>query len=1062
MNNLIEFVISKISQVTANVYDEKSTTMVSTRLKRRMLELNMSAPEEYLSFLKSHYQEEEPLLIELLTTHHTFLFREIIHFEYLKDNLDKIVNHIRSQGRNKIRVWSAAASTGQEAYSLALFLDQEIKNKYPGMDFEIVGTDIAQQSIDTATQGIYPYEKVKEIPAHFLEGYWSRFKELGKDCAQVEPFIRSKCKFQTHNILQPLMLHDKFDIIFCRNVFIYFSEENIKRSIVNLYSKLEAHGLIFTGVSEPIGNYSTEIAKVGPCIYKRKIDTTDEYIATPETARERYNVVTVDDSPAVLKILKKIFEDDCRYNLVQQCKDGNELASFLKDTNEKVDLITLDLHMPNLDGVGYLEKYFNSKHPPVLIVSSVNRDNQDLGQKAIKLGAFDYVEKPNFKNFDQCSEELKNKIITFLSLSNKKVSSPTLKAPVPFAPTPSRSLTTQVNVKTIPLYIFSAEHSHSNIRILLEEIFEQGFIPKHIIASTHEIKDSLYKNFQEFYTLKGQRDVVDKIKFSRSLDFYVSEKVFLKSEDKPIFCMYQGADAYTYLNEYIPYDSYILSEKQILHTQHHIDSMPSTSWGFHVLDFLKHDQFTHDTIYEWAKFEGQTHELPYRSALVVFYKKNIPIAFIEAKNLTHSFNRIESFLEKKQTTTGYKIAAPLTIGKKVKSFLDEKGLKALNLYKTSSDSLYNLHNGLLRIKAHKKKPISSPPISMPSSTSKAANKISVLIIDDSKTLTKILKKHIESDSQIDCVAVHHDTKELEKDIISKRPQVITLDMNMPDMDGAEIYERIIKKYNIPTILLTSSDKNSKKVLKALNSGVVDYIQKPALNELTHGKFPLIARIKDVVGAKVRSLDLAPSTSRIPTSQYEKSLIFIGASTGGTRAISYMLSSFPRTIPPVIVGQHIPENYSLSFAELLNEKNPFTVKEAKHNEEVQNNTVYIAPGGRHTSIQQERGKLIFKVLDHVAGARFTPSIDFLFESASQLKGYNMVATILTGMGKDGAQSLKLLKNVGAITLAQDKDSSVVYGMPRAAYEMGSATKQVNLSSMSHELFESLKVLNRKAS
>ncbi len=1061
MDQLIEFVISKISQVTANVFDEKSTTMVSTRLKRRMLELNMPSPEEYLIFLKSNYQEEEPILVELLTTHHTFLFREIIHFEYLKDNLSKIIDHIRSNGRNTIRVWSAAASTGQEAYSLALFLDQEIKHKYPGMTFEILGTDIAQQSIDTATKGIYPYDKVKEIPAHFLSGYWSRFKEHGKDCAQIEDFIRAKCKFHTHNILNPLTQHEKFDIIFCRNVFIYFSEDNIKKSITNLYNKLEHHGLLFTGVSEPVGNYSTDLTKVGPCIYKRKLDQGDVYIETPECSRERYNVVTVDDSPAVLKILKKIFTDDCRYNLVQQCKDGNELAQYLSTTREKVDLITLDLHMPNLDGVGYLEKHFNSCHPPVLIVSSVNRDNQDLGQKAIKLGAFDYVEKPNFKNFDQCSEELKNKIITFLSLSDKEVSSPTLKAPESKTSlTAANPIAQRKEIKTIPLYIFSAEHSHSRIRILLKEIFEQGFIPKQVIASTHEIKESLYKNFQEYYSLQGQKDLVDKIKFSRSLDFYVSEKFALKSEDKPIFCMYQGVDAYTYLEDYIPYDSYILSEKQITQTQHHIDSMPATSWGFHVLDFLEHDQFTHDTIYDWAKYQGQTHELPYRSALIVFYKKSMPIAFIEAKNLTNSFIRIKSFLEKQSQVSGYKIAAPLTIGKKVKTFLDEKGLKALNLYKTSSDSLYNLHGNLLRIKAVKKVKTEKPVLNLTSSPEN--KKISVLIIDDSKTLTKILQKHIEGDSQISCIAIHHDMKELESDIISKRPDVITLDMNMPDMDGAEIYERIIKKHNIPTILLTSSDKSSKKVLKALNSGVIDYIQKPALNELNHGKFPLISRIKDAAGVKVKSLDLSPATSRLPSKSFTKSLIFIGASTGGTRAISYMLSSFPRTIPPVIIGQHIPESYSLSFAELLNEKNPFTVKEARHLEEVKDNTVYIAPGGRHCSVQSEKGKLVFRIQDHVPGARFTPSIDFLFESASRLKNYSIVATILTGMGKDGAHSLKLLKNTGAITLAQDKESSVVYGMPRAAFEMGSATKQVSLSSMSYELFESLTILNKKAS
>ena len=188
--------------------------------------------------------------------------------------------------------------------------------------------------------------------------------------------------------------------------------------------------------------------------------------------------------------------------------------------------------------------------------------------------------------------------------------------------------------------------------------------------------NSIKSFIDHFYKEKGQSNVINKIKFCRNLDFLVTEKHALKSENQPIICMYQGIDVYTHLEEHIPLDSYILSEKSITNPSHHIDTMPSTSWGFHVLDFIQHDKFTQDTIYNWKDYEGQTHNLSYRCALVVFYRKQVPISFIEVKNLTNCFPIIQSFLERNSSIDGYKIAGPLSFGKKIKSFLDEKNIKA--------------------------------------------------------------------------------------------------------------------------------------------------------------------------------------------------------------------------------------------------------------------------------------------------------------------------------------------------------------------------------------------------
>ncbi|MFN7823809.1 MAG: CheR family methyltransferase, partial [Pseudobdellovibrionaceae bacterium] len=427
-DSVIKEVSALVSKMSGIQLGEKQYPMVENRLKSRMLKLQIQDPFEYLTYLKSHLESESQALLSLMTTHHTYFFREFAHFEFLiREGLAKSIQSVRQRGEKVLRVWSAAASRGQEVYSLAMFLDFHLKQMAPEIDFEIWGTDVDPQSIKIAENGVYPYKELKQVPSHYLGQNWSRGTGEIADYAKIKSALIAKCKFGTFNLTSPTNppSPQKFDWIFCRNVYIYFNTEQIKAITKTLMNHLHETGFFFIGVSETLNGMGLPYEPMGPSIYRHEqktVPTVEEKVsvaapvspALPELIR----VLCVDDSPSILTLLKRVLSKDNGFEVVATAANGKEAMEALK--LHKVDVMTLDIHMPEMDGITYLQKNMNSKHPPVLMLSSVNRENATTALKSIELGAADYVEKPTMANLMERGDEIRSKLKTALLLKNTK------------------------------------------------------------------------------------------------------------------------------------------------------------------------------------------------------------------------------------------------------------------------------------------------------------------------------------------------------------------------------------------------------------------------------------------------------------------------------------------------------------------------------------------------------------------------------------------------------------------------------------------------------------------
>src|SRR5690606_16290306 len=221
---LVNHVSELVAKVSGNRFGEKQKHMVETRLKKRMIDMGFEAPDDYLNFVKKNTEKEIDYLISLLTTHHTFFFREFTQFEYLANNLATLVEEVKKRGEKKLRALTLACSRGHETYSLAMFLSHHLESLDPSIDFEIHASDIDRESISYARNGVYRYEEIQSIPLHYLGKNWARGKGEIKDFAKIKDYLKQKCHFEVGNLLNlGKELDDKkYDIIFCRNVFIYF------------------------------------------------------------------------------------------------------------------------------------------------------------------------------------------------------------------------------------------------------------------------------------------------------------------------------------------------------------------------------------------------------------------------------------------------------------------------------------------------------------------------------------------------------------------------------------------------------------------------------------------------------------------------------------------------------------------------------------------------------------------------------------------------------------------------------------------------------------------------
>lgn len=414
---LANYVSELVAKVSGNRFGEKQRHMVESRLKKRMLDLGLDSPEVYLSYIKENQDKESHYLVSLLTTHHTFFFREFSHFEYLASTLPKLLEEVKKRGEKTLKVLTLACSKGHETYSLGMFLDHHIKEIDPTMDYKIIASDIDRESISYAQNGVYRYSEIKSIPLKYLGKHWARGKGDISDFAKIKDSIKSKCQFAVGNLmkLDVELKKEQYDVIFCRNVFIYFENEQIASITKVIMKHLYEHGLFFTGISESLNNLNLGLHTHGASIYSNKPQLKEvKEVAQHKTLPSRLKVLCVDDSGTVLTLLKKIFNAESGFEVVGTAKNGKEAEEFLR-TNT-VDVMTLDIHMPEMDGLTYLERNFSRRHPPVVVVSSASRDDSTHAMRALKLGASDFIEKPALNDIFERGEEIKMKLkVAFLS-----------------------------------------------------------------------------------------------------------------------------------------------------------------------------------------------------------------------------------------------------------------------------------------------------------------------------------------------------------------------------------------------------------------------------------------------------------------------------------------------------------------------------------------------------------------------------------------------------------------------------------------------------------------------
>ncbi len=430
----IDKIIVLAHDLTGVQLSKRHQSMIASRLHKRLSELQIDSLSDYVSYFHANRDAESSKLITLVTTHHTYFFREFAHFEFLLNSaLPALLPAIKARGDNTLRVWSAACSRGQEAYSVAMYLDLHLRRFDPSIRFEILGTDIDPECVAIAKNGVYHRNELKEVPMPLLGDHWVRGTGEVEEYAKAKKSLRDRCRFVPANLLKlksGSAPEEKFDLIFCRNVFIYFNPDQIRSIAHDLLSRLTPDGFFFVGISESLSNLGLPVGSPGPSVYRHKaqheasllkskpasiskapvlkVQTVNRQRELDQNTSKTIRVLCVDDSPTILTLLKQILSKEQGFEVIGIAKNGIEASKQVVEL--KPDAMTLDIHMPEQTGIEYLEKNFKRGHVPVVMVTSVSRENADLAGRALALGASDYVEKPALTNIAERGEEIRNKI----------------------------------------------------------------------------------------------------------------------------------------------------------------------------------------------------------------------------------------------------------------------------------------------------------------------------------------------------------------------------------------------------------------------------------------------------------------------------------------------------------------------------------------------------------------------------------------------------------------------------------------------------------------------------
>ncbi len=334
--------------------------------------------------------------------------------------------------------------------------------------------------------------------------------------------------------------------------------------------------------------------------------------------------------------------------------------------------------------------------------------------------------------------------------------------------------------------------------------------------------------------------------------------------------------------------------------------------------------------------------------------------------------------------------------------------------------------------------------------------IRVLIVDDSAVVRKVFSENLSRERGIEVVGTAPDPYVARDKIIKLKPDVITLDIEMPRMDGLTFLKKLMKHYPLPVIIVSSlTPKGSKIALEALSSGALEVISKPSTSySVGDMSIQLADKIRAIANVKVQVMGQSTQTSGykkavLPSralTETTNKIIAIGASTGGTEALRAVLTRMPLNSPGIVVVQHMPAHFTTAFAERLDSLCEMKVKEAKDGDTVINGTVLIAPGNYHMLLRRSGARYYVQVKSGPMIHHQRPAVDVLFKTTADYAGANAVGIILTGMGKDGAEGLLKMKEAGAGTIAQDEKSCIVFGMPKEAIKLDAVDRVVSLENI----------------
>jgi chemotaxis protein methyltransferase CheR len=313
-----------------------------------------------------------------------------------------------------------------------MFLALHLPRIAPDFTYQILGTDIDPESVQIASNGVYNRNEIKEVPLPLLSHHWARGTGEISEFVKAKPSIKAACRFEIRNLMELSSLtesSESFDIIFCRNVFIYFTSEQVKKISIDILKRLHPKGFLFIGISETLNGLSLPVSYEGPSIYSKSVSSTASParptpsvtpsaplpaavipFPTKEAATKKVlRVLCVDDSPTVIALLKKILVRENGFDVVATASHGIEAAQKLRE--QTIDILTLDIHMPEQGGLEYLVQNFGPSHPPVVMISSVSREDTGLALECLKRGASDFIEKPALSNITERGEEIRTKLI---------------------------------------------------------------------------------------------------------------------------------------------------------------------------------------------------------------------------------------------------------------------------------------------------------------------------------------------------------------------------------------------------------------------------------------------------------------------------------------------------------------------------------------------------------------------------------------------------------------------------------------------------------------------------